>query len=198
MNTAIQEWTSTEQRALALLGDGVAPEKAAASLGVSVSRISQLLSEEKFAAAVAELRYNNLSAHNVRDKKLDALEDTVIAKLTEAVDMCHRPMELTRILQTVNGAKRRGASTPESIIESQQIVSLVMPTQIIQKFQVNIQNQVTSAGEQSLLTMQSSALADKLKAMSGGNTDGHHEYPKVPVTINAGSSATETKTAIAG
>jgi hypothetical protein len=69
MTTAIP--TSTETRALALLGQGIEPGIVANSLGVDPSRISQLLSDENFAAQVAELRFENLAKHSMRDNKYD-------------------------------------------------------------------------------------------------------------------------------
>ena len=76
MSTAVAK-TLTEERALALLGSGVSPTAVAASLGITDSRISQLLSDENFAAEVATLRYQNLQKHNARDSAYDSLEDEV-------------------------------------------------------------------------------------------------------------------------
>jgi hypothetical protein len=152
--------TLNEERALALLGAGIAPETVAASLGVTPSFISQLLSEENFAAAVAELRFKNLSKHNERDNKYDELEDSLLSKLSDSLPLLQRPMEINKVLQTVNQAKRRGSSAPDSIIEKQSIISLTIPVQLIQQFHTNAQNQVVQAGEQTLLTMQSGSLSD--------------------------------------
>jgi len=152
--------TLNEERALALLGAGIAPETVAASLGVTPSFISQLLSEENFAAAVAELRFKNLSKHNERDNKYDELEDSLLSKLTDSLPLLQRPMEINKVLQTVNQAKRRGSSAPDSIVEKQSIISLTIPVQLIQQFHTNAQNQVVQAGEQTLLTMQSGSLSD--------------------------------------
>lgn len=155
--------SSTEERALKLLGSGISQEVVASSLGVSPSYISQLLSEESFAARVSELRFQNLAKHNERDDSYDSLEDSLVGKLRDALPLMYKPLEILRAIQVINGAKRRGASTPESIIEKQQIVQLTMPTKIIQNFQTNITNQVIHTGEQSLLTMQSGTLAERLK-----------------------------------
>jgi hypothetical protein len=69
-------------------------------------------------------------------------------------------MEINKVLQTVNQAKRRGSSAPDSIVEKQSIISLTIPVQLIQQFHTNAQNQVVQAGEQTLLTMQSGSLSD--------------------------------------
>ena len=150
--------TSTEDRALALLGSGIPPENVASALGVTASRISQLLSDATFADQVATLRYENLQQHNTRDASYDSIEDALITKLEKQLPLIMRPMETVKALQAINGAKRRGQSAPDSIVNQQTIVSLVMPVSIVQQFTTNTDNQVVKAGGQSLLTMQAGHL----------------------------------------
>ncbi len=153
MTTAVP--TSTEERALALLGQGFSAEVVASAVGVSPSRISQLLSQAEFASKVSELRYNNLAEHTVRDSKYDKLEDKLLDKLDSSLLFMSRPTEIARVLQAVNGAKRRGSSAPEALVEQKEVVKLVMPTIVNQKFTLNINGQVIQAGTQELVTVQS-------------------------------------------
>jgi hypothetical protein len=148
----------TEERAMILLGTGLGPEIVANATGVSVSRISQLLSDPEFASGVSELRFQNLQKHNERDNKYDALEDRLLDQLEQVLPMCHKPMELSRMLQTINGAKRRGASAPTEVHNTAVVVSITLPSVIVQKFTTNVNNQVISAGTQDLVTVQSSAM----------------------------------------
>ncbi len=67
--------SSIEDRALVLLGAGIGGEAVANALGVTPSRISQLLSEQAFSDAVSTLRYENLQKHNNRDASYDTIED---------------------------------------------------------------------------------------------------------------------------
>lgn len=159
--------TSTETRALSLLGQGLGPEVVAAAVGVSTSRISQLLSDPEFAAKVAEARYNSLAKHNSRDAAYDAMEDSLIEKLRDLMPFMMRPMEVLKAIQVINSAKRRGASAPEAITGQQTVVQLVMPTQIMQSFTTNINNQVIKAGDQDLVTVQSSGMTKLLDKMKG-------------------------------
>ena len=157
---------STEERALNLLGKGVTPAQTAMALGVTESTISQLLSNDEFAEKVAELRYTNLLQHSERDSKADTLEDKLLKKLNDLVPFLMKPIEVARVYQIVNSAKRRGQSTPESITTAKEVVPLVMPVTIINKFSVNSANQVIQAGAQPLITVQSGnmkALLDKHK-----------------------------------
>lgn len=145
-------------RALSLLGSGVSTEQTAAALGVTPSAISQLLADQEFADQVAHLRYENLQSHNRRDDKYNDLEDDLLKKLKENLSLIMRPEQIMRALAMVNNAKRRGQSAPEQVSESATILTLVLPTQIVQKFETNANNQVISTGEQSLHTMPSSTL----------------------------------------
>ena len=167
--------TSTEDRALALLGSGITPSTVAASLGVSESRISQLLSNDTFAARVAELRYESLQKHNLRDSSYDSLEDELLEKMKDCIPLMHRPMEILKAISVINAAKRRGQSNPESITEKQQIIQLQIPVQIINKFSTNIQGQVTEITtsednqSHSLLTIQSGSLDSLVKERKVSN-----------------------------
>jgi len=158
--------TLTESRALALLGSGIPASTVAASLGLTHGAISHLLSDEKFAAKVAELRYENLAKYNKIDSEYDGLEATLIERLKDCLPLMHRPMEILKAIQTINSAKRRGVSTPEAIVEKQAVIQLVVPIQILNKFQTNVNGQVTTVGDQNLLTIQSGALDGLVKEKS--------------------------------
>lgn len=153
--------SDTEERALELLGSGIQPEQVAAALGVTPSRIAQLLGDDNFSKQVSHIRYEALQGHNVRDSKYDNLEDKILDQLTKSVSLIFKPTELAKVLQTVNSAKRRGQSAPQQVVNQQNIISLIMPNVVITKFKTNVNNQVIRAGEQELLTMTSNNLLDK-------------------------------------
>lgn len=150
--------SSIEDRALELLGSGVPAESVAAALGVTPSRIAQLLAQKHFSEAVAELRYASMQKHNRRDSAYDSLEDKLLAKLERQLPLLIKPESILNAMKIVNGAKRRGQSTPDTVSSKQAIINLVLPAVIAERFSVNINNQVTRAGEQDLLTMASGNL----------------------------------------
>lgn len=154
----------TEERALKLLGDGFAAEQVASAIGVSPSRISQLLNDESFSQQVAELRYKTLAAHTERDSAYDSLEDQLLQKLKGSLSMLFDPMKIAKLLQIINAAKRRGSTEQSQISAAQTVVQLNMPTQIYQQFVTNINNQVIKAGAQELITVQSGKMAELLAA----------------------------------
>ena len=156
--------TSTEDRALVLLGQGLAPEMVASAIGVTPSAISQLLSQEEFSIKVAELRYTALASHTSRDAKYDAMEDKLLQRLESTLGMLFDPMKIAKLLQVINGAKRRGITAPENITPPSTVVQLNMPTQIFAQFVTNVNNQVIRAGEQELITVQSGNMTKLLDA----------------------------------
>lgn len=165
------KYNSTEERALHLLGQGIAPETVASACGVSASRISQLLSTPEFLAQVSELRFANLEKHNIIDNKYDDMENLLIEKLKDCIPLMGMdPMKLLKAVQVINNAKRRGVSAPDQITQQQTVVQLVMPNIIMQKFSTNINNQVIQAGEQNLQTIQSHMLAGMYQKATELNT----------------------------
>ncbi len=159
--------TALETRALALLSSGITAEQCAHACGVSPARISQLISTEEFASKLAERRFESLRKNNARDDELDSLEDSLIQQLRSSITFVLDPMKLARLLQVVNAAKRRGASAPDSVVQKQTILKLNIPITLIQRFTTNSSNQVISAGEQDLVTIQSS----QMKKLAGSQYD---------------------------
>lgn len=180
--------SSTESRALKLLGDGLSPDVVASALGVSPSRISQLLSSDEFSQEVAELRYKSLAAHTERDGKYDDLEDVLLQKLKSSLSMVFDPMKISKILSQINAAKRRGASAPEHLTEKSAVVHLNMPTQIIQQFIANQNNQIVKIGDQDLITVQSGNMSKLLEASKKGKelTDVQNANPTAALPSPAG------------
>lgn len=155
--------TSVEERALSLLGAGVAAESVASALGVTGGYISQLLADDVFATQVATLRYENLQKHNLRDDSYDDIEDRLLEKLSASLGLMFKPETLLKAISVVNAAKRRGQATPEQVVNNQTVVQLVLPAVIAQRFSVNINNQVTRAGDQELHTIPSSNLLKQVE-----------------------------------
>lgn len=166
--------TSTEERALNLLGSGVSLEATASACGVSVSRISQLMASEEFAAKVSALRYEALQKHNVHDAALDNIEELLTDKFKESIPLMMRPMEILKGLQVINAAKRRGVERVEAVEAKAQVVNIVLPSVIVNNFTksaitTNVHNQVVSITNENgedvmdLTTIQSGALLNQHK-----------------------------------
>ena len=176
-----QNRSSSEIRAIKLLGDGLGPEQVAAAVGLSVSRISQLVSDGEISKEILDKRYSNLSKHNERDQKYDDVEDDLLERFAAVTPMMMRPMELLKGLKEINGMKRRGSSAPAHLVNQQTVLNLHIPVSVINHFtgagsgvKVNPMNQVVQAGGQELVTIQSGGMAGLLasqKVKDGEITD---------------------------
>ena len=155
--------TANEEKALKLLGSGIQAEQVAAALGLTPSRIAQMLAEESFASKVAALRYENLQAANKRDSAYDTIEDKLLVKLEKSMPLMIKPESILKAIQVVNGAKRRGQSAPAQVTNKQNIVNLILPSIMVEKFAVDINNQVIKAGQQNLHTMPSGNLLKQVE-----------------------------------
>jgi hypothetical protein len=162
--------TSTEERAIELLSSGIEQHAVASALGVTESRISQILANPLFASKLAELKYEQLKKHNDTDNKYDALEKKVLAQLERTLALVMDPMKLARILTVLNSAKRRGASAPDSLVRTKSTVRLNISTQVLARFAVNGANQVVQASigsdTQDLVTIQSGSVQRLLNESS--------------------------------
>lgn len=155
--------SSLEEKALALLGSGISADSVASALGVTPGRISQLMAETAFAEEVSKLRYEALQSHNVRDNRYDRLEDKLLIILETSLPLMVKPSDIVNAMARVNAAKRRGQSAPAQVVNQQNIINLTLPTVIVDKFTIDMNNQVVKAGEQELLTMASGNLLKQVE-----------------------------------
>lgn len=162
MSTHSLSATTTESKALDLLGSGAAPTQVALALGVDPSYISQLLAQEDFARQVTERRYQALIKNSSRDAALDSLEDALISKMKNLIPLMCKPSEIIHAFTRINQAKRRALTATELPSQVGNVISLTLPIQIVQHFQVNSNNQVIKAGAQDLVTVQSGRLPQLL------------------------------------
>lgn len=158
--------TGIEARALELLGQNIPAAQVAMALGVTESLISQYMADPTFLGEVAELRFKTLAKHNTRDLAYDEMEDALLSQLKSYLPFVVDPMKIARLIQVINGAKRRGSTAPESLIAKSEVISLTLPIQIVNQFQVNSANQVVKAGEQDLVTVQSGRMQELLSHTS--------------------------------
>jgi hypothetical protein len=131
------------------------------------------MSNKHFSDRVARLRYENLQAHNKRDAEYDHLEDALIEKLKKAMPLMVKPRDILDAMTRINSAKRRGQSAPDTSSNTQNVVNLILPNVIAQKFVTNGQNQVTRAGDQSLLTMPSGDLRKQVEVIEAPEESNH-------------------------
>ena len=161
----IPEYEGIQGRICKLLGQGYPAHTVSTALGVDPSYISQLLSDDAFKAKVQELKLTHLTEKTQRDQRYDGLEDKLLSKIENDID--NNPLafktttEKVRSLVAINGLKRRGANADSSVTTiNQTVVQLTLPTQLLQRYVKDVNNQIVQAGEKNLLTMQSGSLSE--------------------------------------
>ena len=156
-----------------MLGKGISQVNVALAVGTTESYISQLLADEAVAAEVSALRVANLESDTKRDDKANTIEDKLLDKLEESIDLMFKPGEILRAYQIVNNAKRRGTdSNTSNPLANNTIINISLPAHTAARFITNSEGQVVEAektldsGEtvtQSLVTLQSSKVKELLQ-----------------------------------
>lgn len=193
-----QNRSSSEARAIKLLGDGLGPEQVAAAVGLSVGRISQLVSDGEISKEILDKRYSNLSKHNERDAKYDEVEDDLLQRFAAVTPMMMRPLEILKGLKEINSMKRRGSSAPTHLVNQQTVLNLHIPISVVNRFtgegngiKVNPMNQVVQAGGQELVTIQSGNMQGLLTAqkVKDGEFTDVQINPSKPLPAPAGANS---------
>lgn len=152
-------YTGTKGKIVDFLGSGLSPEIVSSAVGVTAGYISQLLSDDEFAKTVTAQRLARLQIQADRDGKYDSLEDLLLEKLENVIDFMCKPHEIIKALTFVNGAKRRvsGLET-NTIANTNTVINLILPTQMISHFEKDINNHIIKTGDKALITLPSGSL----------------------------------------
>lgn len=185
-----------EERALMMLGSGAPAHIVAAALGVTESRISQMMAVEEFAQQVQDLRFQSLQKHTLIDEKYQGLEEKLLDKLDKVLPLMTKPRDVLAAVQIVNNAKRRGAQVSQEAHTHSQVVNLTLPVQIIHKFISNVNNQVIevqdgSSDQSTSLVTTSSGSLDRLAREileADSQSDNHGPSAELP-RLESSSSA---------
>lgn len=109
------------------------------------------------------------------DDTMDELESVVLDKLRDALVMEVDAMKLTKIFQTINGAKRKSraevkgqdSSSVTNNIVVEQMAVLQMPTRMLEKapvdFETNSNNEVIRVGKTLMSTATNTQVLEQLK-----------------------------------
>lgn len=161
-----------------LLGCGLSNEVVASAVGCDPSYISQLLSDENFAAEISALRVTALAANNQRDKSINSIEDALLVKLHELVEgnMIYKPDQVLRAFHVVNNAKRRGVAAHEGQVVNNTVVNLQIPRSVVNNFVVDARGTVVEVEGQTMVTMPAHQL---LRTLAQEKVDERGKYQKV-------------------
>lgn len=156
-----------------LLGHGVDHQVVASALGTSTSYIGQLLSDAAFKAEVDALRNSSLSKAAARDEKIDNIENSLLDKMSEVMDLFYKPRDVLQALAVVNKMTRRGLPADHATFDKAQVVNLNVPQvliqQVTQNFVMNAQGEVVQVGDQTMVSMPAHQLLRELQTANKGN-----------------------------
>lgn len=152
-----------KERIQVLLGSGISPEIVSATVGCDPSYISQLMSDEEFRSRVLALRIESLTADTARDRQIDEIEDVLISKLKAGLDYLVSTKDILRAYAVVNAAKRRGAKASDTNVVNNNIVNLILPRIVVQRYTVSKTNEVIEVEGKSLVTIPAQRLLAERK-----------------------------------
>lgn len=177
--------------ALSYLAQGLTQVQVANALNCSESYISQLLAEDEFRAELDQKRAAAHAQVSEYDDKVDRIKGLLLDKIEQTIGMVYRPEPLVAMWSKLSTShKRQHSLTLNNSVGAQAaattIVNLQLPPALIDKFTVNSRNQVLQAGDQTLVTLQSTNLEklaaahhSKSAALLGGQEDVH--IPKLTI-----------------
>lgn len=137
------------------LKNGITPIEISRALGITPGAVTQLMQSPAVSTEIAKMQAEQQARSSAIDAKYDAIEEKLLNQLERTVPLLMRPGEIANVLSRINAAKRRGVAhqAPQG---PAQVLQLNIPIALQSKFVVNAANQVVQAGEQTLVTMQSS------------------------------------------
>lgn len=152
-----------KDRILKLLGTGLSGEVVSSTVGCDPSYISQLMSDEEFRNRVLAMRIESLTADTQRDRAIDEIEDQLIQKLKAGLEYLISTKDILRAYAIINAAKRRGAKASDTTIVNNNIVNLILPRIVVQKYVVSKTNEVIEVEGKPLVTIPATRLLQERK-----------------------------------
>lgn len=141
--------------AIDLLGKGIDEADCAHILGANVADIQAIALQYK--DKIAEMLVVKEEVHATLDAKMDAIENTLVDKIKNAIQFESDPMKLVKTFQIMNGAKRRsqGEGQPGTNISitDNRVVALNLPNSTVNpQFKTNANNEVVEVDGKHLVS----------------------------------------------
>lgn len=137
------------------LKNGISPIEISRALGITPGAVTQLMQSPQVSTEIAKMQAEQQARSSAIDARYDNIEEKLLIQLEKTVPLLMRPGEIANVLTRINAAKRRGVAHQVNQGPAQ-VLQLNIPIALQSKFVVNSANQVVQAGEQTLVTMQSS------------------------------------------
>lgn len=145
--------------------DGHSDAEIAELCSCTASYVSQIAAQDSTKQMVTDMRATMLQseAASQLDGKYDTLELSLLQKLEKSVNFLSKPMEISRVLQTINAAKRRRGPLSAGATGNAPIVQLVVPVTLHTKVVLSEANEVLEVGGRRMSTMPAANLNNLLE-----------------------------------
>ena len=160
-------FTGAAGKILNMLASGVLPHEAAKACGVSEAYVSQLNADPAFDEQLKQKIAKNFADQSAIDENYNNIERTLSERLMKNVDLEFNTDKILRILKFTNEAKRRipingnnGGEPGGAGNNGQKPTTLIFPTQIIQQFITNPNNEIVGIDGKELVTASSTQLKE--------------------------------------
>lgn len=143
---------SAKDMALEMLAQGLQPPVVAATIGVTESYISQLLSDEDFAAAVAEKRSLQSQADMQYDDKLARVEEVYLDRIEQKAGMANLQQSM-QAFKIINGAKRKKDRSAQPLTQNiGVVVNIALPTIVAPQYLLNQNSEIVEVEGKTMIS----------------------------------------------
>jgi transcriptional regulator with XRE-family HTH domain len=164
---------SAKDSALSLLAQGIPANQVAETIGVSESYISQLMSEEDFAAQLQTVKVQAAQEDLDYDKRIDKAEEVFLERIESKSAFANLQQSL-QAFKVLNTAKRRRDSRVQTPgVQIGQIVNITVPISVLPQYKTNAQNEIVEVEGKTMVSaspkrleeiLAARGIADQLKA----------------------------------
>ncbi len=150
-------------RIVELLCQGLPNGVVAKACGVDDSYVSQLMADEEIRAQVLIAKTKKVEEGVQLDNTIEEVEKTALERMRDLLPYVTKPMDLARIFQTVNGAKKRTAELSGiNTTQTAPLVQINISMEAATQFKLSSDKQVVEVDGRSMATLPARALTEKL------------------------------------
>lgn len=188
--------TSTREKIIAYLGQGIQQSIVASSCGVTPAYVSQLLELEEVRTEVAELKAKQLQVALDVDSTIERVEAEALRQIEKKLPFVRSAVEAAKVYSTLNAAKRKASSaaSSEDVIAAQQ-VTIIVPRGAALHFKINANNQVIEVEGRTMAPLPSRALPDLQRSKLATASDKSEVQDVVALEHKARATAADEKRA---
>lgn len=166
---------SARPQILQMLALGMQPVQVAATLGVSDSLISQLLSDEDFSAELEGKRVEVAQADLEYDNKIDSVEATFLDRIEQKAPLANLQQSL-QAFAVLNKAKRRKDSAiNRGTPQVGTVVNLQLNVSLIPQYLTNGKNEIVEVEGKSMVSATPKKLDEILQIRKGEQPKEKHK-----------------------